>query len=212
MDINLPEIEDIEFFDTDDTKKKEKINFKEKFKENKTIVYTIIYYSLGLFIGAYFYKLSSSETIDNLLKPTENSLLSLFISDFCIYFSIYVVVVFLGFCLIGYPILNIIPAVIGIVTGIKMSYWFINYSAKGIGYSLIMIVPYVALFLTVLAFAIKLSYELSKELLNISKGENNAKIILKPYMKKYLKLALCVVITALIDSSLTSLLITVVTI
>jgi hypothetical protein len=123
-----------------------------------------------------------------------------------------VVVVFLGFCLIGYPILNIIPAVIGIVTGIKMSYWFINYSAKGIGYSLIMIVPYVALFLTVLAFAIKLSYELSKELLNISKGENNAKIILKPYMKKYLKLALCVVITALIDSSLTSLLITVVTI
>ncbi|MCH5321760.1 MAG: stage II sporulation protein M [Eubacterium sp.] len=191
--------------------KKEKPSF--NFEEYKSIIYTALFYSFGLFIGAYFYKISSSETLDLLLKPEEQSVISLFISNFCIYFSLFVLVVFLGFCLIGYPIINIIPTVIGIVTGIKSAYLYINFSEKGIGYSLIMLIPYVALLLTVLAFTINLSSTLSKKLINITKNTDEPiELDVKPYIRKYLVLALCIMITTLIEACLTSLLFTVVAI
>ncbi|MGN1201981.1 MAG: stage II sporulation protein M [Eubacterium sp.] len=190
---------------------KKSLNF--DFKEYKSIIYTALFYSFGLFIGSYFYKISSSEALDALLKPEPQSILNLFISNFCIFFSLYVIVVFLGFCLIGYPIINIIPTVIGMVTGLKSAYLFINYSVKGIGYSLVMLIPFAALFLTVIAFTIKLSSSLSKELISITKNtDEHTEFNLKPYIKKYLILALCIVITALADAGLTSLLFTVVTI
>lgn len=210
--------EDLVIFENDIKKeKKEKKKKKNKpsfdFNENKSIIYTALFYSFGLFIGAYFYKISSSETLNSLLKPEKENILNLFISNFCIYFSLFVLVVFLGFCLIGYPIINIIPTVIGIVTGIKSSYLYLNYSVKGIGYSLVMLVPYTALLLTVLSFTIKLSSELSKQLISITKNTDEHKEFnIKPYIKKYLLLALCITVTALIDASLTALLFTVVTI
>ena len=200
----------------DNSKKLNKENrekFSFNFEEYKSIIYTALFYSFGLFIGAYFYKISSTEALDSLLKPEGQSVISLFISNFCIYFSLFVLVVFLGFCLIGYPIINIIPTVIGIVTGIKSAYLYINFSEKGIGYSLVMLVPYVALLLTVLAFTIKLSSTLSKKLINITKNTDEPiELDIKPYIRKYLVLALCVAITTLIEACLTSLLFTVVTI
>lgn len=213
--------EELEFFKNDsfnentdnDSTEKEKMEFSQFFEEYKSVIYTALFYSLGLFIGAYFYKISPTETLDSLLKPESHSLLSLFFSNFCIYFTLYVLVVFLGFCLIGYPIINIIPTVIGIVTGIRSSFLYINYSVKGIGYSLVMLIPYVALFLTIIAFTIKLSTSLSKQLISITKNtDEHSELNLKPYIKKYLILALCIAVTALIDASLTSLLFTVVTI
>ena len=102
---------------------------------------------------------------------------------------------------------------IGIVIGIKTAYLFINYSLKGIGYSVVMLVPYAALFLTVITFTIQISSNLSKELMSITKkSEENTQLNLKPYIKKYFILALCIAVTALIDAGLTNLLFTVVTI
>lgn len=191
----------------------EKVNYAVLFEKYKPIIYTALFYSFGLFIGAYFYKTASNETLDELLKPESRTVLSLFISDFCVYFSLFMLVVFLGFCLIGYPIINIIPMVIGIVTGIRTAFLYINYSVKGVGYSLVMLVPYAALFLTVISFTIKLSAELSKQIVGITKNASeNTEFSLKPYIKKYLLLALCIAVTALIDAGLTSLLFTVVTI
>lgn len=213
-DEELAFFENKEFFDDDTSKdNKEKKDFSEIFEEYKSIIYTALFYAFGLFIGAYFYKISSTEALDALLKPESHSLFSMFISNFCIYFSIYVLVVFLGFCLIGYPIINIIPTVIGIAGGIKASFLFINYSVKGIGYSLVMLVPYIALFLTVIAFTIQLSSSLSKQLISITKNtDEHTELNLKPYVKKYLILALCIVVTSFVDAALTGLLFTVVTI
>lgn len=206
------EQDELVIFENDNKKVKEKKTSFD-FKEYKAIIYTALFYAFGLFIGAYFYKTASNETLNSLLKPQGQSILSLFISNFCIYFSLFVIVVFLGFCLIGYPIINIIPTVIGIVTGIKSSYLYLNYSVKGIGYSLVMLVPYIAMLLTVLAFTIKLSSQLSKQLISITKNNDEpAEFNIKPYIKKYLLLALCIAATALIEASLTALLFTVVTI
>lgn len=199
--------------DTPDDEKKEKKSFSFDFQEYKSVIYTAVFYAFGLFVGSYFYRIASTDTLNELLKPQQQSILSLFASDFCVYFSLYLIVVFLGFCLIGYPVVNIIPTVIGIVIGIKTAYLFINYSVKGIGYSVVMLVPYAALFLTVITFTIQISSNLSKELMSITKkSEENTQLNLKPYIKKYFILALCIGVTALIDAGLTNLLFTVVTI
>lgn len=199
--------------DTPDDEKKEKKSFSFDFQEYKSVIYTAVFYAFGLFVGSYFYRIASTDTLNELLKPQQQSILSLFASDFCVYFSLYLIVVFLGFCLIGYPVVNIIPTVIGIVIGIKTAYLFINYSLKGIGYSVVMLVPYAALFLTVITFTIQISSNLSKELMSITKkSEENTQLNLKPYIKKYFILALCIAVTALIDAGLTNLLFTVVTI
>lgn len=213
-DEELTVFDNEEFFNTDnnytDDQKKE---IGELFKEYKSIIYTVLFYIFGLFIGSYFYKAASTELLDSLLKPENQSLINLFISNFCIYFSLFLLVVFLGFCLIGYPIINIIPTVIGFVTGIRAAFFFINYSVKGIGYALVMLVPFVALFLTVIAFTINLSTSLSKQLISLTRNsDEHTELSLKPYIKKYLIFALCIALTSLIDASLTSLLFTIVTI
>lgn len=207
------ELTALEKMNQDDHESKEKKAFSFDFYEYKSVIYTALFYAFGLFIGSYFYKISATETLNELLRPQEHSLANLFISNFCIYFSLYVLVVFLGFCLIGYPIINIIPTVIGLVTGLKASYLFINYSVKGIGYSIIMLIPFAALFLTVIAFTINESTSLSKELILITKNtDEHSELNLKPYIKKYLILALCILITSFVNACLTSLLFTVVTI
>lgn len=207
------ELTALEKMNQDDHKSKEKKAFSFDFYEYKSVIYTALFYAFGLFIGSYFYKISATETLNELLRPQEHSLANLFISNFCIYFSLYVLVVFLGFCLIGYPIINIIPTVIGLVTGLKASYLFINYSVKGIGYSIIMLIPFAALFLTVIAFTINESTSLSKELIHITKNtDKHSELNLKPYIKKYLILALCILIISFVNACLTSLLFTVVTI
>lgn len=213
-DEELAFFENEEFFNTDNkSSDKEKKDISELFEEYKSIIYTALFYSFGLFVGSYFYKMASTELLDSLLKPESQSIINLFVSNFCIYFSLFLLVVFLGFCLIGYPIINIIPTVIGLVTGIRAAFFFTNYSAKGIGYSLVMLVPYIALFLTVIAFTIKLSTSLSKQLISLTKNtDEHTELSLKPYIKKYLIFALCITITSLLEAGLTNLLFTIVTI
>lgn len=207
------ELTTLKKINNDSNENNDKKSFKFDFYEYKSVIYTALFYAFGLFIGSYFYKISATETLNELLRPQEHSLANLFISNFCVYFSLYVLVVFLGFCLIGYPIINIIPTVIGLVTGLKASYLFINYSVKGVGYSLIMLIPFAALFLTVIAFTIHESTSLSKKLISITKNtDEHNEFNLKPYVKKYLILALCILATSFVNACLTSLLFTVVTI
>lgn len=207
-----------EEFLLDISENKEKNNknfhFNFDFNEYKSLFYTAIFYAFGLFLGAYFYKITQLESINKLLAPNNNDFVSLFLENFCLYFSIFVLIVFLGFCLIGYPIINIIPTVIGIFTGIKIAYFLITYAAKGVGYSIIMIVPFSALFLTVIAFTIEISTDLSKKLLIITRrnDEEQVNIDIKKHVKKYLIFSLLILVVSAINSAMTCLLYSVVTI
>lgn len=190
----------------------DKKKFEFNFEEYKATIYTALFYLFGLFLGSYFYKIVPLESINNLIKPAEHSILSIFASNFCIYFSVFLIVMFLGFCLIGYPIVNIIPTVIGIATGVKCAYFFINYQVKGVGYALIMLIPFAAMFITIISYTIQISADLSKKLLKMTKKENTDDFNVKPSVKKYLLLALFIVITSLTEACLTNLLCSVVTI
>lgn len=181
------------------------------FNKYKAIIYSFLFYTLGLVLGSYFYKITSGKAIENLVKPKEHSLIYLFSSNVCVYFALFFVVAFLGFCLIGYPFTNIVPMLLGIETGLKCGYFLINYSIKGLGYILIMIVPFIALFLTILSFTIKLSTDLSKSLIEIAKNNTNSNSLdVKPYLKKYLLLGLSIIVTAFADAGITTILFSIV--
>lgn len=178
----------------------------------KSALYTGLFYSFGLVLGSYFYKLAQSERLNNIIEIKDDSLLLLFLSEFCIYFAIFLVTAFLGFCLIGKPVIYTIPVFIGVGTGMRLAYYFINFSGKGVGYSLIMIVPYITLFVTVISYTIDNSSRLMNNLISVTKGEGDNKIVLSPYLKNYLIYSLMIAIVTLIDSALTKLLFSIVTI
>lgn len=204
----------IDLENENNSNKGKKINLSFDFNEYKSFLYTAIFYAFGLFTGSYFYKITQFESINNMLAPGSNNFFNLFVENFCLYFSIFLVVVFLGFCLIGYPVINIIPTIIGIASGIKISYFMICYGTKGIGYALIMLVPFYALFLTVIAFTIEISTKLSSNLLKMAQSKNNdeSRINIKKQIRKYLICAVFIIIVSAVNSGITCLLYSVVTI
>lgn len=191
-------------------KKENKPEF--SFSENKFIFYSSLFYSFGLFIGSYFYKLAQSDKLNNLVAIHDDEFASLLLSNFCLYFSVFLITAFLGFCMIGKPIEYVVPVFIGIGIGCRLSYYFINFGSKGVGYSLIMIVPYIALFMTVITHTINTSSELSGQLFKLTKGEGNKPFELSPYLKKYLLYFALIIAVTFLDSLLTKLLFSVVTI
>ncbi|MGN0535230.1 MAG: stage II sporulation protein M [Eubacterium sp.] len=190
----------------------EKRKFNFDFADNKFAFYFGLFYTFGLFLGSYFYKIAQNDTLNKIVMIKDENFLNMFLSTFCVYFVLFLLVSFLGFCLISYPVINIFPVIIGIATGMKLAYYYINYSAKGVGYSLIMIVPYTALFVTVITYTMKVSTELSKRIRSLTKGEGEQNFEMLPYLKKYLILSVVVAAAAAVNAGLTKLLFAVVTI
>lgn len=196
--------------DFDNIKKKSTLNF--NFSENKSSAYAMLFYSFGLFIGAFFYKIAQSDNLNKIIMVQNDNIKELLIRNFCIYLTIFLMTAFFGFCLIGKPIAYIVPVFVGIGIGCKLGYYFVNYSTKGIGYSLIMIVPYIALFMCILLYTISTTSDLSSSLIKLAKGEGGNRIELPPYYKKYIIYFALIIAVAVLDSVLTKLLVSVVTI
>lgn len=203
-------MEDFESLEVIEEDKKEKFSF--NFSEYKFAFYTGLFYVFGLFAGSYFYKLAGGEKLSSILEINDDTFLNLFITNFCLYFSIFLITTFLGFCLIGKPVIYIIPVFIGIGVGMRLAYYFINYQTKGVGYTLIMMLPYIALFITIISYTIDTGTMLSSNLLRLTKGEGQEKLELTPYLKRYLIYSLIIIFITLADCAMTKLLFSVVTI
>lgn len=172
----------------------------------KAIVYSIILYVAGLIIGVIIFKYSNESFINIISKlfiTKQNNFFQQFINYSCLYFSAYTVTVLLGLCLIGFPILNIIPLMVGTALAIKISYYYCNFSAKGIGYSLLMIVPESALFVTILILSIVKSNSLSKNIFEIVSNKSNMteRVNLQSYLKSFVLYAFVVLLISLINAS-----------
>lgn len=188
-------------------KKEPKKSIYEIFSENKTVIYSIIFFAAGLLCGALIYKKCRTEALDEMIKSAvSNEFLNLFINNLGFYFFVFALTVLLGICLIGFPLINIVPFLIGFQAGLEIAYYYLNYSVKGFGYSLLMIAPFICTFLTVIMYTISLSSDLSRKIYNITlhKDIGCEKINYKSYMKKYALYALLIVVVALINSGVTS--------
>lgn len=187
--------------------RKEKKSLYEIFTEYKTVIYSSVFFAAGLLCGALLYKNCRTDALDEIIKTTAgNDFLNLFINNLGFYFLVFALTVLLGICLVGFPIINAVPLIIGVQAGLEIAYYYLNFGFKGFGYCILMIAPFVSSFLTVIVYTVSLSSELSRKIydLTIGKKDTAEKIEYKKYMKKYLLYAIMIVIVALVNSGITA--------
>lgn len=199
-------------FNLEDSEDEKKIDFEKIIIDNKTIIYSTVLYSCALVIGSVIYRLLQSNSFDKLFQSKNTTVSQLFCENICNYMSLFLITVFLAFCLIGYGIVNIIPFILGLQTGISTAYYYMNFQTKGVGYAIILIAPFSALFLTILMFTIKTSSNVSKEIVSITKKESVSKIDFKPSIKEFLIYGLAIIICSGVSAVLETLLKSIITI
>lgn len=172
------------------------------YNDNREYIFSIIFYLTGLIIGSLFYcKADINDLILSIINSKNATLLSLFISRLSVYISIYCITLLLGMCLIGFPFISIIPLMIGLELGIKLSYYYVSYKAKGIGYSLLLIIPELSAFFTILIYTMKSSNKLSKSIYDLSTKKSDTETIeLNQYLKSYAIYSVFIILISFINA------------
>ena len=183
----------------------EKKSFGQVIVENKEFIYPSLFYIAGLVLGSFCFNLINNTALSKLIELIFNSsdtaFNAVFLNRFSLYFSIYVLTVLLGMCLIGFPFINLVPLLMGCEIAIKTAYYYVNFNVKGVGFALLMIIPEGAAIATVLVYSIKTSTLLSKNIYDLAaKGSCNDKIDIKSCLKKYLLYGFIVAIISLINA------------
>lgn len=196
----------------------EKQSFADIIIKNREFIYPALFYLAGLILGSFFFtyinKTNLAEIIESVFKLSTDDFYTFFLNKFCVYFSLFTITVLLGLCLVGFPFINIIPLFSGMEIALKISYYYVNFSVKGIGYALLMIIPESACFITVLIYTIKTSSALSRYIYSVTtkKSDMNKDINLKSYLKNFLIYAIIVVAISVINALATYLLSSIITI
>ena len=166
---------------------KQKFDFEDFVESNRQFIYLLLIYIAGVLAGSLLFRSLELSKFSNFLSDfltiKSDSLLSVVIDRL----SVYTVTILLGLCIIGFPIINAVPFLCGFEIAVKIAFYYNMYSLKGIGYSLLMIVPEASAFMVILFFTIASSKELSKNIFDISHQKNTEKqLVLKDYLKSFL--------------------------
>ena len=172
--------------------------------ENKDYIYPSLFYIAGLLLGSFCFKIINNtafaKLIETVYKNSTTGFSAVLLNRFYLYFSIYAICVLLGLCLIGYPLINIVPALMGAEIALKTAYYYVNFGVKGVGFAMLMIIPEGAAVSTVLIYAIKTSASLSRKIYEITAKGTSGQIEIKLYLKKYLLYGLIIALTALFNA------------
>ena len=184
---------------------KKAFDLDEFLEKNKEYIYLSLIYIAGLLAGSLLFKtiqLSKySSYVNDILTVKGDSLLSVVVDRLSVYLIIYVFTILLGLCIIGFPIINLVPFLCGFEVAIKVAFYYNLYSLKGIGYSFLMIVPETAAFMVILFFTISASKELSKNIFDISVQKNSEKqIVLADYLKSFIKYGAEIIVISFVNS------------
>ena len=175
-------------------------DFFDCFREN---IYSLLFYTFGLALGAYLYNAAENDSIKQLLTVTADSFYVELISNLILYLSIWLLLVLLGFSLIGFSIMNMIPLFAGLYYGLKSACYFSVYSGKGIGYIALVIAPISALFLVLIIYSISYNSKLSKAILStIRDREKDFTISVKPLILQIIIQLVLFLLLSLINSAL----------
>jgi len=141
-----------------------------------------------LLCGGFIYKKCKCDALDSLFEIADINFGQQLINNLSFYFLFFAISIILGLCLIGFPFINLLPFIIGIYTGMRISYYYISFSFKGFGYSLLMIAPFICFYLTVVIQSISKSYLLSRQIYNltIKKTDTESNFNYKLYLKNFL--------------------------
>lgn len=171
--------------------------------KSKEIIYTILFYAAGLIIGSVLFQ--DGGDLKNFCGAVflfrSKELLTAILSRLVLYFFVLVIILAFSFCMFGFSLINFLPLVFGISTGLRLSFYY-SYSFKGIGYALITAVFQTSLFVTMFVFSIKNSILQSKYIYDstIKKSDMTNDDNVKSYLKKFLIYSVLYILIALINS------------
>ncbi len=181
------------------------IDIRSVITENYRIILLLIVFALGI-----IYSLLSYQTAHN----GESSLLSLLATQYQIkteqtfseYFynallnnGIYYMVIFLfGLCAIGFPVVVSVPFIYGMTCGFQITYLYMTYQVKGIGYAALMVLPMAVFFGLILLLATEQGIRMSWDILSAIQDGKRPNITITVYLKRFLIFAIATVaLTAL---------------
>ena len=106
---------------------KKNLDFDSFFNNNKSFIYSVIFYIAGLLLGALIYSQlndSAAELISKAVNPITSDFKKMFFSTVAVYIAVFVFVVIFGVSLFGFRFINCIPLLIGFAVSLKISYFY----------------------------------------------------------------------------------------
>lgn len=182
-------------------------NLKKILLDNYRIIVILILFALGVIYSLISYQSAhngESSLLSMLAKQYEIKATQTFLD--CFYNSlltngIYFLAVFLaGLCAIGLPVLISVPFIYGMTAGFQITYLYMTYQAKGIGYAALMVAPMALFFGLILLFATEQGTIMSWDILSAVQDGKRPRVTITVYLKRFLIFALAALaVTALLS-------------
>lgn len=193
---------------------KKKFDFDSFFNNNKSFIYSVIFYIAGLLLGALIYSQlndSAAELISKAVNPITSDFKKMFFSTVAVYIAVFVFVVIFGVSLFGFRFINCIPLLIGFAVSLKISYFYTSYSANGITYCALLVIPQSCVFAETIIYTIKRSSLMSRQIYNsTTKKSDTEDFNLKLYLKDFVIYIVVIIVISALNSLITSSLVTII--
>lgn len=193
---------------------KKKFDFDSFFNNNKSFIYSVIFYIAGLLHGALIYSQlndSAAELISKAVNPITSDFKKMFFSTVAVYIAVFVFVVIFGVSLFGFRFINCIPLLIGFAVSLKISYFYTSYSANGITYCALLVIPQSCVFAETIIYTIKSSSLMSRQIYNsTTKKSDTEDFNLKLYLKDFVIYIVVIIVISALNSLITSSLVTII--
>lgn len=193
---------------------KKKFDFDSFFNNNKSFIYSVIFYIAGLLLGALIYSQlndSAAELISKAVNPITSDFKKMFFSTVAVYIAVFVFVVIFGVSLFGFRFINCIPLLIGFAVSLKISYFYTSYSANGITYCALLVIPQSCVFAETIIYTIKSSSLMSRQIYNsTTKKSDTEDFNLKLYLKDFVIYIVVIIVISALNSLITSSLVTII--
>ena len=193
---------------------KKKFDFDSFFNNNKSFIYSVIFYIAGLLLGALIYiqlNDSAAELISKAVNPITSDFKKMFFSTVAVYIAVFVFVVIFGVSLFGFRFINCIPLLIGFAVSLKISYFYTSYSANGITYCALLVIPQSCVFAETIIYTIKSSSLMSRQIYNsTTKKSDTEDFNLKLYLKDFVIYIVVIIVISALNSLITSSLVTII--
>lgn len=193
---------------------KKKFDFDSFFNNNKSFIYSVIFYIAGLLLGALIYSQlndSAAELISKAVNPITSDFKKMFFSTVAVYIAVFVFVVIFGVSLFGFRFINCIPLLIGFAVALKISYFYTSYSANGITYCALLVIPQSCVFAETIIYTIRSSSLMSRHIYNsTTKKSDTEDFNLKLYLKDFVIYIVVIIVISALNSLITSSLVTII--
>ena len=179
-------------------------------KKNWKMLFSLIFFAVGLILGAIIIKNNNSFVIDTFMDmfktyisvKKEQSIGLNFINSLTVNLAFILFSFILGLCAVGLPLISVLPLIKGIGIGMLSGFLYSNFALSGLGYCVLIIYPGLipATFALMLSCSTGISSSYNMLFSLSSSKSSKGELSLKFYCLKFLVIALITVFSSAIDA------------